>query len=728
MEQLFLNLSLTQNKALNQDGITALRSISLVQGQTYQANLSLFSGSSQVAPNVSGFQFSLNDPAGNNYVSINSINPNGGGYFFTLPLLSPALGLSSSYSGAISLYANGSSYSFAPFPVNVTPSNGNGYALNYVSSLNGLSQNVSLSGSGSISVTSNGNSIVLTSAPTGAFYPINNPNGFITSSALAPYATDLQLSGASDFLQGQLSNYYPNSNPSGFITSSSLAPYATVTQLTGESGVLNGKLASYYLASNPSGYITTSALAVYATYSQLTGLSGVLQAGGGGSPSGVAHTSGNETLSGVKTFANRAVFPSGASGTFFGDGSHLTGIAAGLPTLMQPICFVSDAHGNDSTAVIGDATHPYKTLSAAATAQGFVGAYYFFLCGDYGGNIPQFGNATYCLLGGGQINAIDVSNGTTLILNPAMTLNALYVTIGGATINANGARISALYGPGGANGDLITINDAICGGTWEDAGYDAGSTDPYGNPGPTVGGTFILNRCDLRNQTITVVGGAGAPGSNGADGSGSPGTSSEFQFNCPNGDAGDSWTSGAYVTFVLSEGTVTIWFNIDGQGNTLGASYTGTVLEVDINSGDGASNVSNDVATVLTNNPSLFANVNNGGNNVSWNDAGTGAGCSVTISASGFNDGDSNVVMNSDGTNPTPGNGTDGTDGSAGATGGFVTMSWCRREGTTTVYTNGGNGGTGGTGGVGVYGGSNGANGSNGSPGSAGGETDNFNV
>ena len=79
--------------------------------------------------------------------------------------------------------------------------------------------------------------------------------------------------------------FYPNSNPSGFITGVDLTPYATVTYVTGISGqlqaqitVLNNQTGSFYPNSNPSGFIT--------------GISNLV------------FTTGNQTISGVKTFSN----------------------------------------------------------------------------------------------------------------------------------------------------------------------------------------------------------------------------------------------------------------------------------------------------------------------------------------------------------------------------------------------------------------------------------------
>ena len=156
---------------------------------------------------------------------------------------------------------------------------------------------------------------------TGAFYASSNPSGFITGINNIVYTTGNQnISGTKNFyirptvngsgvlldgeaqtsdyvnnisgnLQGQIitlnnqtGSYYLRSNPSGFITGVDLAGYATTSYVTGASGVLqtqittlNDNTGTYYPRTNPSGYLTALSNIVYAT--------------------------GNQTISGIKTFA-----------------------------------------------------------------------------------------------------------------------------------------------------------------------------------------------------------------------------------------------------------------------------------------------------------------------------------------------------------------------------------------------------------------------------------------
>jgi hypothetical protein len=166
------------------------------------------------------------------------------------------------------------------------------------------------------------------------FYPKNNPSGFITGVDLSSYATIANVNAVSGALQTQINNisggggsgvtgdYYPNSNPSGFITGVNLSSYIT----TGQTG-------TFYPASNPSGFITGVDTSLYVT--KLSGQftnrptvngTGVLLSGEiPALPNTIVYTTGNQTISGNKTFsASRCVF-SGANVIFVDN----TGIVSG---------------------------------------------------------------------------------------------------------------------------------------------------------------------------------------------------------------------------------------------------------------------------------------------------------------------------------------------------------------------------------------------------------------
>jgi hypothetical protein len=204
-----------------------------------------------------------------------------------------------------------------------------GYATEaYVTGISGQldSRIDSLEGqTGSYALSSDTGSFI-TTAQTGQFYASDNPDGFITSSALIGYATEGFVTGASGYLdsrlgslEGQTGSYalaaetgsfvttsetgqfYPTSNPSGFITGIDLSSYATTVYVTGASGTLQSQITAldnatgsyvldnetgafittdqtgqFYAADNPSGFITNSALVGYATESYVTGASGAL--------------------------------------------------------------------------------------------------------------------------------------------------------------------------------------------------------------------------------------------------------------------------------------------------------------------------------------------------------------------------------------------------------------------------------------------------------------------
>ena len=108
-------------------------------------------------------------------------------------------------------------------------------------------------------------------------------------------------------------NYYTKNNPSGFITGVDLSSYVT----TGQTGnfVTTSETGAFYPISNPSGFITGINLSNYVT--KISGEflnrptvngTGVLLSGeviGGTVVENVVYTTGNQTISGIKTFDTR---------------------------------------------------------------------------------------------------------------------------------------------------------------------------------------------------------------------------------------------------------------------------------------------------------------------------------------------------------------------------------------------------------------------------------------
>ena len=151
----------------------------------------------------------------------------------------------------------------------------------------------------------------ITTAQTGAFYPVSNPSGYITGSVVRPNETgsflttgaadvryvlltgNQTISGVKAFVSrptvngtgvmlsgeslgvntGELTGaFYPlNSNPSNYVTGSVVRPSETGSFIT------SSQTGAFYPTSNPSGYITGVDLSNYATIPYTTGISGNLQ-------------------------------------------------------------------------------------------------------------------------------------------------------------------------------------------------------------------------------------------------------------------------------------------------------------------------------------------------------------------------------------------------------------------------------------------------------------------
>ena len=109
----------------------------------------------------------------------------------------------------------------------------------------------------------------ITTAQTGAFYPISNPSGFITGSVVRPSET------GSFITSSQTGAFYPTSNPSGYVTGDVVRPSETGSFITTE------QTGAFYATSNPSGFITGIADIVYVT--------------------------GIQTIAGLKTFSDNIV-------------------------------------------------------------------------------------------------------------------------------------------------------------------------------------------------------------------------------------------------------------------------------------------------------------------------------------------------------------------------------------------------------------------------------------
>jgi hypothetical protein len=218
---------------------------------------------------------------------------------------------------------------------------------------------------------------VVKPSETGQFYPANNPSGFITGVNLSNYATTGFVTGASGFLQDQISalnaqtgvyitgevvrpsqtgQFYPTNNPSGFISSADLSIYITGDVVrpseTGEF-ITQSQTGQFYSSSNPSGFITGVDLSNYATIPFVSGVSGDLQSGLNATNqilSTAVFVTGNQDVSGLKDFQTRPTVldvPVSVSGDAV-DTIHLYGRNDQGATIYkgQPV-YISNANGDN---------------------------------------------------------------------------------------------------------------------------------------------------------------------------------------------------------------------------------------------------------------------------------------------------------------------------------------------------------------------------------------------
>jgi hypothetical protein len=233
--------------------------------------------------------------------------------------------------------------------------------------------------------------ITVLSNQTGQFYPNSNPSGFITGVDLSPYTTVNYVTGISGELQTQITNlnnstgfyvldsetgnfittaqtgnFYPISNPSGYITGDVVRPSETGNFIT------TSQTGKFYAANNPSGFITGVDLSSYVLNTE-TG-----QFYSSSNPSGyitginnLVFTTGNQTVSGIKTFSNNLIV--GANDIFVNTSTDRVGILTATPTATLDVngsgifrsgLFVSGSRPTvNSTGVL---------LSGEATTQAYV--------------------------------------------------------------------------------------------------------------------------------------------------------------------------------------------------------------------------------------------------------------------------------------------------------------------------------------------------------------------
>lgn len=139
-----------------------------------------------------------------------------------------------------------------------------------------------------------------TGTSTGLYYPrTSNPSGYLTGFNSGQYVT----TGSTGVFvtTGQTGIFITTGQTGAFASAANLAQTgATLSNWTGASTGLY-----YPLSSNPSGYITTGQTGVFVTTGQTGNFLTIY--------SNVVYTTGNQTISGTKTFASSGIFNSGVS-------------------------------------------------------------------------------------------------------------------------------------------------------------------------------------------------------------------------------------------------------------------------------------------------------------------------------------------------------------------------------------------------------------------------------
>lgn len=165
MDSLTLNLSLDTNRVLNADGVTALRQINLVQGETYSVTLSPTGGESLTG--IGNFSFALRQKFDTeNLIEVTGITSG----VFTLPLTSVLLNNAlvghdyRQFRAYIRFTGFNEAEIFDPFFARVATSESGIGLANYVSSFNGQTGDVTYSVSANEAV--NAGAVMLTGSQT----------------------------------------------------------------------------------------------------------------------------------------------------------------------------------------------------------------------------------------------------------------------------------------------------------------------------------------------------------------------------------------------------------------------------------------------------------------------------------------------------------------------------------------------------------------------------------
>lgn len=255
---LTFNVDTANNRLINQDGITSLRQLRLVNGETYTVTLN-FVGT---VPEIDELAFYVRTQVGtSNLVSVTSFSGNStDGYTFSLPLTAVTLLTALGNEDSVILKGYFSWTEGVEIEiiegikiVLAAASESEGTTATYVSSVNSISGAALITGVGNVTVSNAGQVVTIS----GANQDLDLSSYALTSSL---NATGNALNASISALQGQTGDYYPRTNPSGYQTAANVS----------------SSLSAYYPLSNPSGYLNSA--------------------------SGVVMTTGNQTISGNKQF------------------------------------------------------------------------------------------------------------------------------------------------------------------------------------------------------------------------------------------------------------------------------------------------------------------------------------------------------------------------------------------------------------------------------------------
>ncbi len=281
MDTLTIRLSTGTNRAINADNRTALRQINVIQGETYSVTLQPTGG--ETLTGISNFSFSLRQRFDSeNLVEVNSITSG----VFTLPLTSVLLNNAlvghdyRQFRAYIQYTGAGEAEIYDPFFARIATAESGIQLAGYVSSFNGQTGAVTYSAGAAA-----------TGALTGVFYPLTgNPAGYITTGQTGSFGNQAlsnvvfqtgnqTISGIKTFSAGIFASSI--SSPNSFATINFDEAYFYDFNLTQYS--LNWDLRQLY---DPNGQVSAD----WNTRSLVGDW-------------GLVHNTGNETVSGTKTFS-----------------------------------------------------------------------------------------------------------------------------------------------------------------------------------------------------------------------------------------------------------------------------------------------------------------------------------------------------------------------------------------------------------------------------------------